>query len=185
MVEVHFLCYHDRESENANSALVVTVGPNDFGNHPLDGVSFQRELERRAYFAGSGYIPVQLYRDFKDGIFSTSFGEVQPVMKGRYQFSDLKDVLPDYVSSAICEAMPAFGKKITGFDREDTIFAGVESRTSSPVKIIRDEEGEANISGIYPCGEGSGYAGGITTAAMDGIKVSEWIIQKYKPFSKK
>lgn len=182
---VNGMSYHDRGSENANSALVVTVGPDDFGHHPLDGVSFQRELEKQAYLAGSGHIPVQLYGDFKDGIFSTSFGEIQPVMKGRYQFSDLKDVLPDYVSSAICEAMPAFGKKITGFDREDTIFAGVESRTSSPVKIIRDDKGEANISGIYPCGEGSGYAGGITTAAMDGIKVSEWIIQKYKPFFKK
>ena len=185
LLAVNGMSYHDRGSENANSAVVVTVGPDDFGTHPLDGVSFQRDLERRAYFYGFGHIPVQLYGDFKDGIFSTSFGEVSPVMKGSYQFSDLKEVLPEFVSSAICEAMPAFGKKITGFDREDAIFAGVESRTSSPVKIIRDEKGEANISGIYPCGEGSGYAGGITTAAMDGVKVSEWIIQKYKPFSNK
>ena len=106
-------------------------------------------------------------------------------MKGSYQFSDLREVLPDFVSTAICEAMPVFGKKIAGFDRKDTIFAGVESRTSSPVRIIRDEEGQTNISGIYPAGEGSGYAGGITTAAMDGIKVSEWIIKKYRPFIKK
>ena len=184
-VVINGMSYHDRDSENANSALVVTVGPGDFGNHPLDGVCFQRKLERYAYLSGNGRIPIQLYEDFKNRRISSSFGNVYPVMKGSYQFSDLREVLPDFVSTAICEAMPVFGKKIAGFDRKDTIFAGVESRTSSPVRIIRDEEGQTNISGIYPAGEGSGYAGGITTAAMDGIKVSEWIIKKYRPFIKK
>lgn len=181
---INGMSYHARDSKNANSALVVTVGPDDFGPHPLDGVEFQRKLEEKSFLLGNGNIPVQLYGDFQDGIFSTSFLDVSPVMKGNYQFSDLNQLFPDFVSSSIKEAMPVFGKKISGFDRGDAILAGVESRTSSPVRIIRDDFGEANILGIYPCGEGSGYAGGITTAAMDGIKVSEWIIQRYAPFSK-
>ena len=176
---INGMSYHDRDSKNANSALVVTVSPDDVGNHPLDGMRFQQNLEEKAYLYGNGAIPVQLYGDFCHGIFSTSFGEVLPVMKGRYTFSDLNDILPSYVSSAIQEAMPVFGKKIKGFDRKDAILAGVESRTSSPVRILRSDRGEANILGLYPCGEGSGYAGGITTAAMDGIKVAEWIASKY------
>lgn len=104
-------------------------------------------------------------------------------MKGNYQFSDLNQVLPDFVSDAIKEAMPYFGKKISGFDQGDAIFSGVESRTSSPVRILRNEDGVCNILGLYPCGEGSGYAGGITTAAMDGVKISELIIKKYQSFS--
>ena len=181
---VNGMSYHARDSKNANSALVVTVGPDDFGHQPLDGVEFQKELEEKAFFYGNGEIPVQLYGDFKNGIFSTSFLGVSPVMKGNYQFSDLNQILPEIVSNSIKEAMPVFGKKISGFDREDAILAGVESRTSSPVRILRNEEGLSNILGLYPCGEGSGYAGGITTAAMDGIKVSEWIIRKYQSFSK-
>lgn len=181
---VNGMSYHARDSKNANSALVVTVGPDDFGHQSLDGVEFQKELEEKAFFYGNGEIPVQLYGDFKNGIFSTSFLGVSPVMKGNYQFSDLNQILPEIVSNSIKEAMPVFGKKISGFDREDAILAGVESRTSSPVRIIRNEEGLSNILGLYPCGEGSGYAGGITTAAMDGIKVSEWIIRKYQSFSK-
>ena len=180
---INGMSYHARDSKNANSALVVTVSPEDFGNHPLDGISFQRKLERAAYVAGSGKIPIQLYGDFKRNVCSKSFGDVLPVMKGKNQFANLNEVLPDFICSSICEAMPIFGKKIAGFDRDDAILAGVESRTSSPVRILRDEFGEANISGIYPSGEGSGYAGGITTAAMDGIKVSEWIISKYRPWN--
>jgi uncharacterized FAD-dependent dehydrogenase len=176
---VNGMSYHARDSKNANSALVVTVGPEDFGHHSLDGMKFQQMLEEKAYLYGNGSIPVQLYDDFCHGIFSTSFGEVLPVMKGSYTFSDLNDILPNCVSSAIQEAMPVFGKKIKGFDRGDAILAGVETRTSSPVRILRNDLGEANILGLYPCGEGSGYAGGITTAAMDGIKVAEWIASKY------
>lgn len=176
---INGMSYHARDSKNANSALVVNVTPDDFGMHPLDGVSFQRKLEEKAYLYGSGKIPVQLYDDFRSGIFSMQFGDFLPVMKGSYTFSDLNEILPSFVADSICEAMPIFGSKITGFDRGDAILAGVESRTSSPVRIIRDERGEANIKGIYPGGEGSGYAGGITTAAMDGIKVAEWIIKRY------
>lgn len=180
---INGMSYHARDSKNANSALVVTVTPEDFGNNPLDGMTFQRELEEKAFLYGSGKIPIQLYDDFRCGIFSTQFGDVLPVIKGEYTFGDLNDVLPSFVTDSICEAMPVFGKKITGFDRGDAILAGVESRTSSPVRIVRDERGEANIKGIYPGGEGSGYAGGITTAAMDGIKVAEWIISRYDNLS--
>ena len=176
---VNGMSYHARDSKNANSALVVNVTPEDFGTHPLDGVSFQRELEEKAYLYGSGNIPVQLYDDFRSGIFSTQFGDFLPVMKGSYTFGDLNEILPSFVTDSICEAMPVFGRRIAGFNRGDAILAGVESRTSSPVRILRDDNGEANIKGLYPSGEGSGYAGGITTAAMDGIKVAEWIIGRY------
>ena len=176
---INGMSYHARDSENANSALVVTVGPDDFGTGPLDGVFFQQELEQKAFLYGSGKIPVQLYDDFRCGIFSTQFGDVLPVMKGSYTFGDLNEILPSFVTDSICEAMPVFGRRIAGFNRGDAILAGVESRTSSPVRILRDDNGEANIQGLYPSGEGSGYAGGITTAAMDGVKVAEWIIGRY------
>lgn len=176
---INGMSYHARDSKNANSALVVNVTPDDFGTHPLDGVSFQRELEEKVYLYGSGKIPVQLYDDFRCGIFSTQFGDFLPVMKGSYTFGDLNEILPSFVTDSICEAMPVFGRRIAGFNRGDAILAGVESRTSSPVRILRDDNGEANIKGLYPSGEGSGYAGGITTAAMDGIKVAEWIIGRY------
>lgn len=176
---INGMSYHARDSENANSALVVTVGPDDFGTCPLDGVAFQQELEQKAFLYGSGKIPVQLYDDFRCGIFSTQFGDVLPVMKGNYTFGDLNEILPSFITDSICEAMPVFGRRIAGFDRGDAILAGVESRTSSPVRILRDDRGEANIKGLYPSGEGSGYAGGITTAAIDGIKVAEWIISHY------
>ena len=177
---INGMSYHDRGGENANSAIVVTVNSKDYGPGVLDGVKFQEKLEEKAYLLGNGKIPVQLYGDFRDGIFSTSFGEVLPAMKGSYEFSDLNEILPSYIKDAIKEAMPNFGKKIKGFDRDDALLAAIESRTSSPVRILRNDLGEANILGIYPCGEGSGYSGGITTSAMDGIKVSEWIIKKYR-----
>ena len=177
---INGMSYHDRGGENANSAIVVTVNSKDYGSGVLDGVKFQEKLEEKAYLLGNGKIPVQLYGDFRDGIFSTSFGEVLPAMKGSYEFSDLNEILRSYIKDAIKEAMPNFGKKIKGFDRDDALLAAIESRTSSPVRILRNDLGEANILGIYPCGEGSGYSGGITTSAMDGIKVSEWIIKKYR-----
>lgn len=172
---------HARDTENANSALIVTVGPKDFGTFPLAGMEFQRKLEERAYVAGNGKIPVQLYQDFLDGKVSTQFSSVAPVFKGAVSFADLNQVLPTYVSASLKEAIAYFDKKISGYARGDAILAGVESRTSSPIQIERNLEGQANISGLYPCGEGSGYAGGITTASMDGLKIAESIIQKYAP----
>ena len=179
---INGMSYNDRGSSNANSAIVVTVTPDDFGDNPLDGIKYQRMLEEKAYNEGKGKIPIQLLKDFKlDGV-SNSFGNVIPLFKGEYEFSNINKVLPKEICDSIKEAFSAFGKKIKGFDKDDTILAAVESRTSSPVRIIRDDVFESNFLGIYPCGEGAGYAGGITSAAMDGIKVAEAIGKKYKSF---
>ena len=174
---------HERDSENANSAIVVTVGPSDFGDNPMNGIKFQEKLENKAYELGRGQIPVQLLKDYKKNRISSSFGSVNPIFKGNYNFADLNLIFPDYVNEALKESMDYFDKKIHGFGNDDSILAGVESRTSSPVRIERDEDFVSNILGIYPAGEGAGYSGGITTSAVDGIKVAEKIIQRYKPFN--
>lgn len=177
---VNGMSNYKRDEKNANSALVVTITPNDFGNNPLSGVEFQRKLEKLAYEKGKGNIPVQLYKDFIDNKVSTSFKDFTPCMKGNYTFANINEILPDYVIEALKEAIPEFDKKIKGYANENTILSAIESRTSSPVRIPRDENGESQIKGLFPCGEGSGYAGGITTAAMDGIRVSEYITKIYK-----
>ena len=176
---INGMSYHNRDSKNANSAIIVTVFPRDFGNNPLDGVEYQRRLEEKAYRLGNGKIPVQLLKDFNENKSSTSFGKVEPVIKGSYQFSNLNELFSNEINISLKEAFPYFGKKIHGFDNGDTILAGIESRTSSPVRIVRNDNLESNIEGIYPCGEGAGYAGGITSAAMDGMKVAEAIAKKY------
>lgn len=176
---VNGMSNYKRDEVNANSALVVTVGKEDFGNDPLAGIEFQRNLEKKAYELGRGYIPVQLYGDYVAGRKSTELLGVQPNVKGRYTLTDLNELFPDVINEALKEAIPNFEHKIKGYSRKDAILLGVESRTSSPVVIVRDEEGVSNILGVYPCGEGAGYAGGITTAAIDGIKVAEHIAKVY------
>ncbi|MBQ1377865.1 MAG: FAD-dependent monooxygenase [Lachnospiraceae bacterium] len=167
-----------RDSGNANAGIVVQVTPEDFpGSHPLDGIQYQRGLEKKAWEAGSGRIPVQLYRDFKTGSVSEAFGSILPKTKGKTAFSDLNDILPKAVTEALKEAIPAFGKKIKGFDTGDAVLSAVESRTSSPVRILRDENREACIKGIYPAGEGAGYAGGIMSAAIDGMETALAVIR--------
>lgn len=182
MTAVNGMSYNKRNGENANSAIVTTIQPSDYpGDGPLRGMYFQRELERKAYITGKGKIPVQRYGDYVENIVTTSLGRVTPNIKGKYEFANIKDILPDYISKAIEECMPVFGKKIKGFDDGDTILSAIESRTSSPVRIIRNDVLESiSHTGIYPCGEGAGYAGGITSAAIDGIKVFEAIATKYK-----
>ena len=170
--------YH-RDEKNANSAIVVTIGPEDYGTKPLDGINYQKKLEEKAYQTGNGKIPIQLLKDFKSNKKTTALGKVSPIFKGNFQMSNLNDILPTYISESIKEAIPNFAKKIKKFDIDDAILAGIESRTSSPIRIMRDELLETNIKGIYPCGEGAGYAGGITTSAIDGIKIAEQIIKKY------
>ncbi len=177
---INGMSYHSRSSENANSALIVTVSPNDFGNHPLDGIKFQKNLETKAYKQGNGKIPIQLLKDFNNNQTSTKFGNVNPIFKGDYEFANLNNILPNYISNPLKEAIKYFDTKIEGYATEDAILAAIESRTSSPVKIIRDDTFQSNIKGIYPCGEGAGYAGGITTSAMDGIKIAEAIMAIYK-----
>ena len=170
---------YKRDTKNANSALVVTVNPNDFGNEALSGIEFQRRLEENAYKEGKSKIPLQLYGDYKRNIQTDHIGKIDVITKGDYEFANLNNIFPSYINEALKEAIINFGTKIKGFDQDDSILLGVESRTSSPINIKRNEDGLSNITGIYPCGEGAGYAGGITTSAMDGIKVAELLAEKY------
>ncbi len=178
---VNGMSYHGRAGENANSALIVTVTPEDFPDAtPLGGMHFQRRLEERAFALGGGKIPVQLYGDFKDNRkASPGFGGVQPQFKGGYAFCNLRQLWSEELSGALIEGVEAFEGMIRGFSRPDAILAGIESRTSSPVRIPRDQGLQSSVGGIYPCGEGAGYAGGITSAAMDGLKTAEEIIQRF------
>ena len=178
---------YDRSERNANSAIIVAVRPEDFSYYgttddtPLAGVEFQRKLEEAAFCCGKGLIPAQLYEDFKKNQKSTSFGEILPNTKGENTLANLRECLPEFITESVMESFPEFAKRIPGFDRPDTVIEAVESRTSSPLRILRDENLEANVSGIYPCGEGAGYAGGIVSAAADGLRVFEAIIKKYCP----
>ncbi|MBQ4563799.1 MAG: FAD-dependent oxidoreductase [Lachnospiraceae bacterium] len=182
MMAVNGMSYRDRAGINANSAIIVTVGCEDFGSDDvLAGMEYQRRLERAAFLAGKGLIPIQLFGDFENDRVSTEFGDVLPAIKGGYTFANLKDVLTKPVSDALVEGIHSFERQITGFSRADAILAGIESRTSSPVRIERGKGLESNVAGLYPCGEGAGYAGGITSAAMDGLKVAEEIIRRYAP----
>ena len=180
---VNGMSYQARAGENANSALIVTVTPEDFPEDgPLGGIAFQRELERRAWQAGNGKIPVQTYGDYLLRKKTTEFGRILPNCKGACVPADVRSILPEEIGKSIEEGIAAFGRKLPGFDRKDALLSGVESRTSSPVRILRDKEMESEMSGIYPCGEGAGYAGGITSAAMDGIRTAEAISKKYRNF---
>ncbi len=179
MLCINGMSEHKRDSENANSAVIVTVSNKDYGNNTLDGIEYQRNLEKAAYKLGNGNIPIQLYKDFKDNNKSNNIGNINPLFKGNYTLSNLRDILPNYLSNSLVEGIEAFDKKIRGFACDDAIIAGIESRTSSPVRIIRDAEGVSSVSGIYPCGEGAGYAGGITSSAIDGIITAENIMNKY------
>ena len=179
---VNGMSNHDRAGTNANSALIVTVTPEDFPSPgPLGGVEFQRRLEEAAFNCGKGKIPVQLYGDFKAGTLSRAFGDVVPAFIGGYSFGNLREVLNPSLTDAMTEGIDSFGRIIDGFDRPDAILAGIESRTSSPVRIPRTPELESAVRGLYPCGEGAGYAGGITSAAMDGIRTAEMIVTRFSP----
>lgn len=178
---VNGMSYSKRAAQNANSAIVTSITPNDYkDNGPLGGMYLQRELEEKAYKEGQGCVPVQTYGDFLKNKTTSEFGEVKPNIKGKYRMSNIKNILPSYVCTAIEECMPVFGKKIEGFDDEDAVFSAIESRTSSPIRINRNDTMESvSHIGLYPCGEGAGYAGGITSAGIDGIKVFESITSKY------
>ncbi len=170
---------HARNSGTSNSAIIVTVTPKDFGSDPLSGLIFQRTLENKAYDIGKGNIPAELYQDFKNNSPSSNLNNASYMFKGKYTLSNINDILPKFISDSLKEAIPYFGTKIKGFDNDNAVIAAIESRTSSPVRIVRDDLMESNIKGIYPIGEGAGYAGGITTSAIDGIKVAEQFIKKY------
>ena len=177
LLAVNGMSNHARDTENSNSALVVTISPEDFGNNPLDGIKFQRELERKAYIEGNSLIPVQLYKDYKSNEKSTSINSINVITKGSYSLGNLNNIFPSYINESLKEAIEYFNTKIEGYSNPDAILLGVESRTSSPVRIPRDENGLSKIKGLYPCGEGCGYAGGITTAAIDGLKTAENLVK--------
>lgn len=172
---VNGMSYSDRGSRNANSAVIVQVTPADFDEEgPLAGIAFQRELEKRAYEAGKGKIPVECLADFKSGQLSHFLEELVHCTKGAVAYADVRSILPEELNLAFLEGMEHFGKVIPGFDRDETVLSGVESRTSSPLRILRDETFQSSmVRGLFPCGEGAGYAGGITSAAMDGIRTAE------------
>ncbi len=180
---VNGMSYYKRDGKNSNTALLVGVSPQDFGSDaPLAGINFQRKWERLAYeTAGSNYYaPVQLVGDFLNDRMSTGFGKVKPTYKPGTVFVKLNSFLPDYVVQTMKEAIIHFDKKLKGFAMEDAILTGVETRSSSPIRINRDEDFMSSIKGLYPIGEGAGYAGGIMSSAVDGIKAAEKIIKKYK-----
>ncbi|MEN8243208.1 MAG: NAD(P)/FAD-dependent oxidoreductase, partial [Chloroflexota bacterium] len=167
---------YSRNAGNANSAIVVEVFPEDYPESPLAGMEYQRKWERRAYqLGGSTYdAPGQLVGDFLAGRPSTEFGTVQPSFKPGVHLTDLSTSLPDYIIEAIREALPVFDKRIKGFLMDDAILTGVETRTSSPIRILRGKDFQSiTLPGLYPAGEGSGYAGGILSSAVDGIKAAE------------
>ncbi|MDF2908325.1 MAG: dependent oxidoreductase [Herbinix sp.] len=180
-VAVNGMSNYNRDEVNANSAIVVTIQPEDFGSgDPLSGIEFQRKLEKAAYQAGKGQVPVQLFGDLLRDRDSVTIGNVTPNIKGEYHLTNLNHCLPIDIMDSVKEGILAFDHKIKGFANEEAVLSGVESRTSSPVRIQRDDRFEANIKGIYPCGEGAGYAGGITSAAIDGIKVFEAIAGRFQ-----
>lgn len=177
---VNGMSYSGRDGKNANSAIIVTVTPEDFGGDgPLRGVAFQRRLEEKAYELGKGSVPQQLFGDFEEGKVSDGYGEFSTELKGTHEFGALHTLFSKEITDSFIQGMHSFAKRIPDFDRKDAILSGVESRTSSPVKIPRDENFESSIRGLYPCGEGAGYAGGIMSAAMDGMKIAEEIVGRY------
>ena len=167
---------YSRAERNANSGLVVSINPEDYPGGALAGIAFQRALESHAYvLGGSTYeAPAQLVGDFLAGRASTSVGSVEPSYQPGVHWTDLASALPDFAITAMREALPEFGKKIRGYDMHDAVLTGVETRTSSPLRITRGEDLQSlNVKGLYPAGEGAGYAGGILSAGVDGIRVAE------------
>ncbi|MGE3477003.1 MAG: NAD(P)/FAD-dependent oxidoreductase [Rhodospirillaceae bacterium] len=175
---------YSRAERNANSGIVVDINPSDYPGHPLAGIDFQRHWESLAFTAGGGTYeaPGQLVGDFLENRPSTAFGDVTPSYRPGVHLTDLSRCLPDYVIAAIREALPAFDRQIKGYVRPDAVMTGVETRTSSPIRIKRGEDFcSVNTRGLYPAGEGAGYAGGILSAAVDGIRVAEAIGRDIAP----
>ncbi|MDM0114607.1 NAD(P)/FAD-dependent oxidoreductase [Variovorax sp. J22R133] len=172
---------YSRNERNANAGIVVGIDPRDYPEGPLAGIAFQRRLESNAFVLGGGdyRAPGQLVGDFVAGRPSVALGDVQPSYKPGVTPGDLHQALPDYAIEAMREAFPAFGKKIKDFDLHDAVLTGVETRTSSPIRITRNEHYQSlNVRGLYPAGEGASYAGGILSAGVDGIKVAEAVARQ-------
>ena len=175
------MSYFARDGKNANSAVLVNVMPSDFDNNsPLAGIDFQKNLEEKSFILGGSnyFAPVQRFEDFDKNIKSEFIGSVNPSYKPGYTLSNLNDIMPEFVSDTLKEGIKYFDTKLHGFANPDSILTGMETRSSSPVRILRNENFISNVGGIYPCGEGAGYAGGIMSAAVDGIKCAIAAIEK-------
>lgn len=175
------MSYFSRDGKNANSALLVNVTPSDFAsNSPLSGIDFQKDLEEKAFkLGGSNYFaPIQRVEDFLENRKSTFTGSVKPTYLPGVTLTNLNEIMPKFVSDTLKEGILYFDKRLQGFANPDSILTGLETRSSSPVKILRNENLVSNIAGVYPCGEGAGYAGGITSAAVDGIKCAISLLTK-------
>ena len=175
------MSYFARDGKNANSAVLINVTPNDFkeSNSPLAGIDFQKGLEQKAFrLGGSNYFaPVQRFEDFDNNIKSTFVGSIEPSYKPGYTLSNLNEIMPNFISQSLKDGIKCFDTKLHGFANPDSILTGMETRSSSPVRIVRDENCVSNIKGIYPCGEGAGYAGGIMSASVDGIRCAKAVIK--------
>lgn len=177
---VNGMSNYQRDNSYSNSALVVTITKEDLQDEVFKGMDFQEKLERKAYLLGKGNIPVQRVTDYLINKESTNLLLDRNMLKGDYYGANLRQLFPSFINKSLDEALENFNKKMPGFISQEAILCGVETRTSSPIRIIRDENLESNIKGIYPIGEGSGYSGGITTSAIDGIKAFQKIISTYK-----
>ena len=171
-----------RDGVNANSALLVGVNPSDFGSdHPLAGIEFQRTWEKKAFAMGGNnyFAPLQRVGDFLADRPTTVLGDVRPTYRPGWRFARLNECLPDYVVETLRQALPHFDKQLPGFARADAVLTGVETRSSSPLRIVRDDAFESSLRGLFPAGEGAGYAGGIMSSAVDGLRAAEALIKKY------
>lgn len=174
------MSYFSRDGKNANSAILVNVTPSDFANHnPLSGIDFQKNLEEKAFVLGgcNYFAPVQRFEDFNENIKSEFIGSVFPSYKPGFTLCNLNEIMPDFVSSTLKEGIKYFDTKLRGFACPDSILTGMETRSSSPVRILRNADFVSNVGGVFPCGEGAGYAGGIMSAAVDGIKCAIAVIK--------
>lgn len=189
---VNGMSYSGRDGDNSNSAMIVTVTPEDYeGDSPLAGITFQRKLEEKAYRIGAGEVPVETYGDYRLAVtgkeiepsaIRQDYPDFMPQIKGAYHMASVHDILPKSLNEALVEGIDLIGQTMRGFADSGTYLSGIESRTSSPVRIMRDETGQSAVRGLYPCGEGAGYAGGITSAAMDGMLIAEKIRAKYRNY---
>ena len=173
---------HARDGENANAAVLVGITPEDFGSSDvLAGVELQRQIEQAAYRMGEGYhAPAQRVGDFLDGRRSNRFGDVHPSYRPEPFPADIRGCLPGYVAEAMAEGLSLMDRRLHGFAGADAVLTAPETRSSSPVRILRNEQCESvSVRGLYPCGEGAGYAGGITSAAVDGLRCAEALLEKY------
>ena len=184
-VVVNGMSYHARDKINSNAALCVNVDESDFGDsHPLSAIRFQQNLEKAAFLSGGKnyHAPVQTVGDFLNGCKTSDFKKVIPSFTGGVNPTDLHECLPEKVSRTLSDAIPYFETRIKGYSAKDAVMTGTETRTSAPVRIMRNENFEStSLHGLYPCGEGAGYAGGIMSAAVDGINVAEKIMEKFSP----